>query len=337
MPLATVGSSQDAPIAVVGAGMAGLSLAHALLQAGRQVIVFEENALTGGRLVAPPGAEAGIDWGTQFFTVRNAAFKMFINKHCPDAVGAWNADIQYRSVDGLWMRSRGDTRYVGLPSMNALGQAISADLDIRRDCQVTRLCRGRDGLWMVLDVTGSRHEGFAAVALAMPPGNAWRLCVNSGLKEAAAKLWPAASTVGPCRAVAVRFAGLSELPCQGYQMADGALQWAGNNSSKPGRSIEGEQWVLHGSTAWSRKTKGLPQEEAQARLLDEFREISGHEEQPQAISSVYWPHAKSMRTAREKHMFWPGDAIGVCGDWLGGGRLESAFESGQSLAAAMRG
>ena len=39
-----------ARIAVVGAGIAGLGAAHALQQAGQQVIVLEERGVRGGRM-----------------------------------------------------------------------------------------------------------------------------------------------------------------------------------------------------------------------------------------------------------------------------------------------
>jgi len=55
-------------IAVVGAGMAGITCARTLQQAGHQVTVFEKSRGLGGRMATRDSAFGSFDHGAQYFT-----------------------------------------------------------------------------------------------------------------------------------------------------------------------------------------------------------------------------------------------------------------------------
>ena len=61
-------------IAVVGAGMAGLTLARALQARGNDVVVFEKSRGFGGRLATKRVGQATFDSGAQYFTAKSDAF-----------------------------------------------------------------------------------------------------------------------------------------------------------------------------------------------------------------------------------------------------------------------
>jgi len=68
------GLDRDLDVIVIGAGVAGLSAARDLMDAGRNVIVLEARDRIGGRLWTQPGAlSAPVELGAQFIHGRNAS------------------------------------------------------------------------------------------------------------------------------------------------------------------------------------------------------------------------------------------------------------------------
>ncbi|MBP1654772.1 MAG: hypothetical protein H6Q28_1328 [Bacteroidetes bacterium] len=63
-----------ADVLVVGAGMAGLSAAAALREAGLSVLTVEKGRGVGGRMASRRVGSAVFDHGAQFVTVRDSRF-----------------------------------------------------------------------------------------------------------------------------------------------------------------------------------------------------------------------------------------------------------------------
>src|SRR6218665_1264090 len=70
--------------AIVGAGMAGITCARTLAQAGHEVTGFEKYAEAGGR-------NATIDTGAHFFTVRDPRFAQAVDM-LPGLCRRWSAN-----------------------------------------------------------------------------------------------------------------------------------------------------------------------------------------------------------------------------------------------------
>jgi len=65
---------------IVGAGIVGLVAGRSLHARGRSVLIVDKGRGVGGRLVTR-GFEGGIfDYGAQFFTVRNPAFRHLVDE-----------------------------------------------------------------------------------------------------------------------------------------------------------------------------------------------------------------------------------------------------------------
>jgi renalase len=62
-------------IAVIGAGIAGLSCATQLQEAGLKVSVFDKSRGPGGRMSTRRGDDWQCDHGAQYFTARDADFQ----------------------------------------------------------------------------------------------------------------------------------------------------------------------------------------------------------------------------------------------------------------------
>ncbi|MEH6365300.1 MAG: FAD-dependent oxidoreductase, partial [Pseudomonas marincola] len=71
------------PIAIIGAGIAGLSAAQSLQSAGYAVQLFDKSRGSGGRMSSKRSDAGSLDLGAQYFTARDRRFV--------EAVQQWQA------------------------------------------------------------------------------------------------------------------------------------------------------------------------------------------------------------------------------------------------------
>ena len=110
-------------IAVIGAGIAGITCARTLVQAGHEVTVFEKSRGVGGRMATRSTAFGTFDHGTQYFTVRDPRFEQALAT-TPSVCKPWSAttvrvldELGRVTSNGLPVR---EPHWVPRPGMNAL-------------------------------------------------------------------------------------------------------------------------------------------------------------------------------------------------------------------------
>lgn len=312
-----------APVAVVGAGLAGIACARALREAGVPVRVFEHQRAPGGRLATRRFAAASFDHGAQYLTAEGPEFRGVLEQAAAGgAAAAW---------EPAWpQRDRGDVLWVGAPAMAALARHLAADLDVEYGARILRLARSRGG-WALVDDRGAAHADFAAVAIALPAPAAAALA--AGRTSFETRLRQVA--MAPCWAAMAAFdAPLAGVPDAGFT-GDPVLGWFARNGSKPGRP-ERESWVLHASPAWSRVEFDQPPHNVQRALLDRFSELVGRALPRPLVADVHrWRHARVETALGEAFLFDRDAAIGFCGDWCLEARAEAAWRSGRALGEAI--
>lgn len=113
------------------------------------------------------------------------------------------------------------------------------------------------------------------------------------------------------------------------------LSWVCAEHRKPGRA-DTACWVLHAQAAWSLEhLEDSPQAVEQA-LLEAFAGL-GARGAPRQVVAHRWRYARGALPAAGPAAWDAAAGLGLCGDWLCGGRIEGAWRSGQALAAAFVG
>lgn len=80
-------------IAIIGAGLAGLTCGKALQQAGHDVVIFEKSRGIGGRLATRRAEPFYFDHGVAAFTASDDDFQSFVNQLLTEEVVAvWAVD-----------------------------------------------------------------------------------------------------------------------------------------------------------------------------------------------------------------------------------------------------
>jgi hypothetical protein len=306
-------------LAIVGAGMAGLSCASRLQALGLRPVLFDKGRGPAGRMasrrLATPHGEAVFDMGAQYFTVRNRAFAA--------QVSDWLA----AGLVAPWPDA-GPDAWVGAPSMAAPLKAMAADLDIRWGAYVGGVSR-EGGLWR-LHLKDSDEGPFDAVVVALPAEQAVPLLA---LNDIDFMNRSARSVSQPCWTGL--FAFDAPLETSSPVLRDGrVLAWAARNSSKPDRAGP-EAWVAQAQPDWSQAHLEETPDAIAPVLLGELLRMTGSPGRtPIAAHAHRWRFAKS--TGLGIGPLWRPDLrFGVCGDWLIAPRVESAWLSGFQLADQM--
>lgn len=304
-------------IAIIGAGMAGLTCAESLIEAGHEVHVFDKGRGPGGRMstrrIEHAGETLHFDHGAQYFTVRDEAFAR--------RVARWEAD----GIAARWPAA-GEDAWVGTPAMNAPIREMAERVGAAFARQVSGLARGEG--WTLRFEDGAPETGFDGIVVAVPAEQAAALLEDHA--EDFARI-AAATRADPCWTLMAAFAARLDAgdACRGA----GAVGWAARNSAKPGRDARHEAWVVQAGPDWSRAMLEEERDAVVAKLLPAFAEALGLTDlpEPRHLSAHRWRFAKSGK-AGETSLWDEGARIGVCGDWLCGPRVENAFLSGRALA-----
>lgn len=306
-------------VAIIGAGIAGLSCADVLAAAGWQVTLFDKGRKAGGRMASRRletlHGEASFDFGAQYFTVRDSRFA---------------AEVARWAAAGLavrWPEARDDA-WIGVPAMNAVVRAMAAAHTVRFSHHVSGLAR-EDQQWRLLG-EGLPGERFDAAVLALPAEQAAPILTLHDFELARTALFARSQ---PCWSGMFAFG--ERLPLAADIVRDhGILAWAARDSAKPGRSGP-ESWVVQASPQWSAANLERSPDEIGPLLLAALAEAAGTGSLAPLAQSVHrWRYALSAGTGLG--CLWnEAQRIGACGDWLLGPRVECAWVSGRMLAERM--
>lgn len=316
----------QASIAIIGAGIAGLSCAIQLQQAGLKVTLFDKSRGPSGRMSTRRGDDWQCDHGAQYFTARDPAFRSEVARWQAAGVAApWQPQLAILGGLNDHQPDLGLERFVGTPRMTAPARLLAEGLDLQLQHTVTALIREQAG-WQIETLENGRLAAcFDALLLAVPAPQAAPLLAPVAPAMAA----KAAQT--PMRgswALMLRYAQRPDLPFEAAFVNEGPLRWVARNSSKPGRDGD-ETWLLHASAEWSEAHIEETPEVVAEILLAAFAKLGGPA--PSAWTAHRWRYADSAPALTDECDWDANLQLGLCGDWINGGKVEGAWLSGRAL------
>jgi predicted NAD/FAD-dependent oxidoreductase len=312
-------------IAIAGAGMSGVSAALTLKEAGHRVVLFEKSRGPSGRMSTRRDQDWQADHGAQYFTAKSPAFSAQVQAWCQRGIAAeWLGRI-----DNPGPR-RAIQRFVGTPRMSSLVAALSAELDLHTGLTLCDVQRAGQG-WRLGFKEQAEHwsELFDALILSMPSP---QLLPFETHFPADWSSIIAATQFAPCWSVMVGYTQGIDLPFDARFMdGDPVLSWLARNHSKQGRSGP-ETWTLHASPAYSEAHLEDPAENVIQACLAAFAALGAPA--PTWVQAHRWRYAlPSNPLAPNLPALWDRThQLGLCGDWLAGGRVEGAWLSGKTCA-----
>lgn len=319
-------ASASPRIAIIGAGMAGITCAHRLQQ-GFSSVIFEKSRGIGGRL-ATRRSDGGdhYDHGAQFVTARDPAFvEMLQTLQQADAAAPWSPRLPAGtpSPEHAW--------WIGTPGMSALLKPLATPLEIRLRATVTALHR-KAGAWVVQLAEHDYAETFDAVVITAPAPQA-RVLLGSATRLGEALDGVA---IAPCWAGMFAFAAPWQLPFDAARFDTGPISWIAREASRPGRVGTGDRWVVHASAEWSAAQLERSPDDALALLRDALAHHVGMPLPALAFAQAHrWRYAMTTRPLGQPFLADEAQRLWLGGDWCLGARVESAFHSGGAIARSL--
>lgn len=322
-------------VAIIGAGLAGLSAAHELSELA-EVRLFEKSRGLGGRLATRYADAYQFDHGAQHFTAKTDAFQRFLSPIIEKGVIArWDArfaELERSSITDQRQWGEELPHYVGAPKMNAIGKALAEGLNIKRSCRIETLKRTVDG-WELYDDAGASQGHYDWVICSAPAQQAANL-----LPQGFAHYARVANTklVG-CYAVMLGFAQPLDLPFDAALVKGVDISWISVNSSKPGREETGFSLQVHATNDYSEAHMEADMESVAAHLHREISEVIGHDVRLAEHQAIHrWRYANIDKQQGDAALVDIEKRLIVCGDWCIHGRVESAYLSGVAASQALK-
>ena len=316
------------PIAVVGAGIAGVSAARKLTEGGAKVEVFDRASRPGGRMSSREQRGLCFDFGAPYLSAHTKRSKKLIKEWEQKGwIEKWNPVSM-----ALPSRERLDTSdwYVGSPSMGSIVRNLAKGIKIRKRTEIVKI-EGEPGNFYLQTAKEESKGPFQSVLLCC---HAMR---TAELLEPSTELGKLASGVEeyPRFACLVAFEDEVILEFEAATIEDAPLSFASRENSKPGRE-DNESWVLYGSREWSRSHRDAPPESLLDPILEAFTEL-GYQELPEVTyARVHrWRCSQSDQPLNLPYRFDRAAGIGIAGDWCANGSVDGAYWSGHDLAEAV--
>lgn len=315
-------------IAIIGAGLAGLSCAVRLTELGHYVELFEKSRGPAGRMSTKRGEGWAADHGAQYFTARDPLFIEQVKKWVADqTVALWTPEIKvYEAKQWSTFQSQ-DLRYVGTPAMNTPAKQLAKGLVLHPSQTIDALSR-KDGQWFLHSAeAGDIAKGFDELILAIPGPQALTLAqhLDPDIQTIAGQ-----SNLKGCWTLMARFQHRPEVSFEAAFVNQEIISWVARNSSKPQRTGQ-ESWTIQANPLWSQEFIELGKEYVADQLLACAKKL-GLDCTGAEISMHRWRYASGSTTATLGFYSNPALHLGMCGDWLNGGRVEGAWLSGYHLA-----
>lgn len=314
---------EHAPLAVVGAGIAGLACARALQDAGRDVEVLDRGRAPGGRLSSRTVRGRPVDLGASYLTAGEGSPFADVVADWVDRGLAhpWTETFALVGPEGFREWKSGPLRYGTPGGSRSLAVDLAAGLTLRPGTTVRGVTAGPavDG------------RPVPAVALAMPGPQAARLLDPSGPAGGLA----ATETWHPALAVVLGWAE-RRWPADlhgAFVHDDPAVEWIADDGDRRGDSAP--VLVAHTTAGLAAEHLGNPAAAVPA-VVAAVMSALGIGEEPAWTEVQRWTFARP--AAPREEPFGLVDGIGLCGDgWHAPAKVESAWSSGTALGRALAG
>ena len=317
-------------IAVIGAGLSGLTIAHTLKNQAN-ITIFEKSMGVGGRMATRRADPFHFDHGAQFFIVKTETFQTFIDPMIEQGViqhwAARFAEFENKEIVAQRNWDQHYPHYVGAPGMNAIGKYLSNGLNIHLNTRVGSIQKDADH-WSLFDDQSKHLGNFDWVISTVPAKQASELLSKAFTYHSQIK----SVKMKGCFSLMLGFETPLALEFDAALVRGRDISWISVNSSKPGRD-EAFCLLIHSTNKWADEHIEDDRNEVLEYLCSETSRTISHDVTKATHKAIHgWRYANIEKQEDPSYFIDIDQKLGACGDWCIQGRIEAAFTSGLGLA-----
>lgn len=321
--------SKNKKIAIIGAGIAGLSCANALRSVFDSITVFEKSVFAGGRLGSHLVGEFEFPHGANCFEARHPIFRHLLQGWIDHGLVREWSGWQVCLDQGEMVDMSGSGKlYRGVPMMRSLPQNMAEHCQVIYGQSIQEL-EAQAQAWNLFNQEGCYQGSFDAVVCATPVSQARELLqMGQKLNEQMHGV-----SMQPQWCVMLAFERPLAVPFDAAETERDDLQMIYRYRNLNPSQETLDRWVLFGGAEWSRMHNKHFRGQVETKLLEAFWQTLGLAPQPALMtSSFFWNEAVPEKPLAQNHLYDPELRLGACGDWCGGYGVESAVLSGLAIA-----
>lgn len=324
-------------IAIIGAGLTGLSIAKGLLERGHEVDVFEKSRGSGGRISTKRLDFAEIDMGAQYFTARDPEFKQWVQQWCEQGVcSAWQ--FTPYTQRGVELQASPDCtqRYVGLGGMNRITRSLAQLLRVHYQAHIQSV-EYRDQMWVLHNELGECLGEYDWLICSQPIEQTRQLIAD---KTNLMGYLPSDVHL-PCWALALKtYETGHDRDLESIQgiFAEGPIKWISRAGARPGQNTltAGEQlWLFHFDGLWSQQQGSGFSDKALTDIALQW--LNMHLPAERVLMNQYahfWRYGNLSGPSQTTPALIDSDRqLMVAGAWAAGGTVEGAYLSSRYCLA----
>lgn len=290
-------------IAIVGAGVSGLTCARHLADTQRfDVVVFEKSRGVGGRTATKRVEDFKFDIGLLDIPVNLQS----------------SAHLKVVDFEG---------HSLPVPTAHAYCKEISQNLNIQLQTTISKL-EYTSGQWHLQNLEGAEIAPFDAIILTAPPAQTLNLLPETHpFRPHIAKV-----EMNPCFSLMITTKQKIKTEWSWKTSSASPLARITHQSQWPDRSSSVSVFVAQTSADWARAHLEDPLEQIQETLVSRFSNDTGIPTSYFSICKLHrWRYATTQKPLNTPFLYDTEKNLGVCGDWLVGDNFWAAWASGSLL------
>lgn len=320
-------------IAVIGAGLAGLTCASAL-QGMAKVDVFEAEPHVGGRVSRRHFGDYPHYIGDQYLTVTNPLFLNLINAWKKSGLirpyEGWVVELDQGQINNLNDQT---SRFTGSPSMNSICERLAESCNLHTSCTITEIEKQAQagGKWRIFDSRGGYQGLFDVVVIATAANQVASLTKDvHWIRQLSKQI-----DMTVCWGAVLEFEQSLGLPFDTAFVLNSPLSLITRYKNQQADEVDNEHecWAVYCSPEWSLENAAIFRGRAVHLILQAFYKALDIPGVKPVASNVHcWKHALPINPINKDCVFDDESALGACGDWCTAPRIEGAVLSGFSMA-----
>jgi renalase len=325
-------------IAVIGAGIAGLTCAQKLQQAGKSVVLIDKSRGLGGRLATRRLAGTHADHGVCYLQPKGDQFRQWISELVAAGIlRVWTEGIHSLSADGILQPPTKFAPYYAAPlGATSIAKYLGRDLEIIGDKLITSIDPINNG-WRLSTKDPEFNITAEQVIFATPPAQALVIAkkeIDPTCIKQLSKIQFSRSITAIAIYPTTDQTAASAITWQGIQCIEHPiLAWIGLDSSKQLNPTQ-PVLVIQSSAAFAEQYFDAPDLAISGqKLIDAIATFIPTLTTPELVQVHRWGYAFAQNPLPVQFLTAQTTApLYFCGDWCGGNRVESAYLSGLAVA-----